>query len=242
MTAPMTVNRLATATSVKSGSTCTAVVDGTTVTLQCARDLTVAVGDVLFVSKFRAQWVAIARLYTAAPTLAEDNDTVPEPKPTTVSGTLVVPATDTVTWNGTTWVEGDVKQGSYGGGPNLTGAAFYGTKPTSLAGATAVSATLALRRLPRGLAFAAQAPTLRLITETSRPSGAPTLGSSTAGPALSPSGTNSAFDIPASWAQALIDGTAGGIGLFVSGGSPFIVLAGRSSWGPAFTLSIKWSR
>lgn len=237
-------NRLATATSVKAGSTCTALVDGTSTTVEVARDLTVAVGDVLFVSRFGAQWYALARVYATAP-VAVENDPVPDPKPSAISGTLVISPVYTGSWDGTRWRTDttDVYQGIYGtASGNHTGSAFYGDKPTSLAGATISAATIAVRRIARGTAFGAPVSTMRLVTDLSKPVGAPTLSSSTTGPALSVNATDEAFAIPVAWAQAMVDGTAGGIAFFDSDGSPFVAFAGSGSWGPAFSMTVNWSK
>lgn len=236
-------SRLVTALAAKTGSTTTANIDGVTTTIQVARDLTVATGDVLFVARFGAQWFATARAFSSAVTMPEDNDPPPDPKPSVVTGTLTVSPVETCTWNGSAWRtdNDDVYQGAYGGGANNTGAAFYGSKLTSLAGATVLSASIQVRRLPRGLSWISQPTTMRLITETTRPAGAPTLDNSSAGPELRIDET-ARFTIPDSWAQEMVDGTAGGIGFFDADGTPFVAFAGRGRWSPAFTMTINWSR
>jgi hypothetical protein len=237
------LSRLVTATAAKTGSTTTAMIDGEITTIEVARDLTVASGDVLFVSRYGSQWFALARAYPSAPAGVE-NDSTPVVKPSVVYGTLVIPPVDTASWTGTRWRtdDDDIRQGIYGTSGNHTGAVFYGTKPLSLNGAVVLSATAQIRRLARGLAFGPQPTSMRLITETTRPAGAPTLTSSTSGPSLGVDATDSAFAIPISWVQAMADGTAGGIGFFDADGAPFVVLAGRGSWGPAFTLTVQWQR
>ena len=54
--------------------------------------------------------------------------------------------------------------------------------------------------------------------------------------------TADAFTLPPSWVQALVDGTAGGIGFYNAAGTPFLVYAGRGSYGPAFTITAQWTR
>lgn len=240
----MTDNKIGIAQGTKSGSTVTVNIGGVMTAVQVARDVTPAAGDALIVTPVGSQWFAVGRAFAAAPTLAEDNDTAPEPKPGSVSGTLVVPPTDTASWDGVRWLTGDddVRQGQYGGSGNHTGAVFYGGKLTSLSGATVLSATVRVRRLPRGISFGPETTTMRLVTDLSRPTGAPTLSSSTTGPRLALNGTAAAFAVPAAWVQSMVDGTAGGLGFFDADGSPFVVLAGRASYGPAFALTIKWSR
>ncbi|MEV0156871.1 hypothetical protein AB0H57_24510 [Micromonospora sp. NPDC050686] len=231
---------LATATAAKSGSTVTATVNGTPTTVQVARDLAVASGDVLVVERIGSQWFAVARGFATAPT-AVDNDAPPTPRPAVTSGRLAVSPVETRSYRPAGGWRGDVDdvlQGDYGG--NHTGAAFYATKPRSLAGATVTAATVRVRRLPGG-DHAAQATTLRLVTEAARPAGAPTLGASTAGPALAVGGELE-FAVPLSWAQQLVDGTAGGLAVYDATGAPYVRLAGRGSWSPAFTLTIMWQR
>jgi hypothetical protein len=237
------LTRLVTATAVKTGSTTTAVIDGVTTTVQVARDLTVAAGDVLLVHLHGSAWFASSRHWSAAPAEV-DNDTAPNPKPSIVSGTLTITPVSTGSYlAGRGWRTSDdnVRQGQYGGTGLYTGAAFYGTKPRSLTGAVVTAASVAVRR-ETSPSFGAQTTTLRLITETSRPAGAPTLTSTTTGPSLTVGQTDTAFTVPTSWAQALVDGTAGGLGIYDGDGSPYVVLAGRGAWSPAFTLRITWQR
>lgn len=234
---------LATATAAKSGSTVTANVNGTVVTIQVARDLSVASGDVLIVSKIGREWFAIGRAFTAAPTPVEPNDPPPPPKPPQ-RGRLVIAPVETRSYRGTYgWRtdNSDVYQGQYGGWGNHYGCAFYGSKPRSLDGATVTDAKIRVRRLTAGT-YAAQTSTLRLMTNATRPGGAPSLTSSTTGPRLAVNATDDSFDVPNSWAQAMVDGTAGGLCVFDAGGSPYIRFAGRGSWSPAFTLTISWER
>lgn len=233
---------LATATAAKSGSTVTAIVNGVVTTVQVARDLTVANGDVLVVQRIGAEWFALGRVFTAATTVPGDNTSAPDPNPGTKTGTLVVSPVETRSYRNGSWRTDntDVYQGEYGGWGNHTGCAFYGTKPASLTGATVTSATIRVRR-ERGGAYAAQSTTMWLVTQATRPSGAPTLGSSTGGPSLAVGGETT-FSVPTSWAQSMVNGTAGGLAFYEADGSPYVVFAGRGTWSPAFTLTINWRR
>lgn len=237
------VNLLATATAAKSSGTVTATIDGTTVTVQIARDLTVAAGDVMLVHRVGSLFVASQRLFPAAVTVPE-NPAGPDPKPPSVSGSLSVSPVETRSYRSGSWRtdNNDVYQGAYGGNGNHTGCAFYGGKPRSLAGATVLSASVRVRRKSAGGITAAQSTTLRLVTQATRPGGAPSLGASTSGPRLKWGATDDSFDIPTSWAQSMVDGTAGGLGIFDASGSPYVILAGKGSWSPAFTMTIRWKR
>jgi hypothetical protein len=234
---------LAYAITAKSGDTCDVWINGTTTTVKVARDLTVAQNDLLLIQRTGMFWVAIQRLGTAAVTPQTGQGQAPPPKPPVVYGNTPFGPVETRSYQATRWRtdNDDVYQGQYGGNGNHTGCAFYGNGPRSLAGATVNGAYIQVRRKLGGGITAAQSTTLRLVTQSTRPGGAPTLTSSTAGPSLA-WGQAQAYGIPASWAQSMVDGTAGGLALFVGGGSPYVILDGRSHYGPSFTLTIIWQR
>lgn len=228
----------------KSSGLLTVGINGTDTVVQAARDTTFAAGDRVLVQRVGAVWVAVCRLDTAATADQPENATPPPAKPSTVTGTLTVAPVETRSYRSSGWRtdNADVYQGEYGGNGNHTGCAFYGSKPRSLSGATVTGASIKVRRPSKGGGASAQSTTLRLVTQATRPGGAPTLGSSTTGPRLKWGQTDNSFDIPTSWAQAMVDGTAGGLAVFDSGGSPYVILAGKGTWSAAFTLSIRWSR
>lgn len=234
------------ATTAKSGSTCTADIGGILTVVEVARDLTVVAGDGLLVARSGNTWYALARVGTAAPAVVPPDEAPepPKPKPDVQSGRLVVPPNSLGSYRGGSYRDdtSHIIQGNYGGWGNNIGAIFYGNKPRSLSGATVKKATVRIRRLSQGGQAAKQALTLRLVTERFRTSSSPTLTSSTPGPSLGWGQTSDAFVIPNSWAQAMVDGTAGGIAIFVAGGSPYVITAGKGDWGPAWTMTITWSR
>lgn len=232
---------LATATAAKSGATVTALVNGAVTTVSVARDLTVASGDVIVVTKVGSQWFALGRAYAAAPT-SPINQPGPPAQPTGVTGSLVVSPVETRSYRNGAWRTDNthVYQGSYGGAGNHTGAVFYGSAPRSLAGATVLSATAQVRRESGG-AFAAQATTMRLMVDSTRPAGTVTLTSTDAGPSLAV-GRSATFAVPTAWVQSMVDGTAGGLAFLDADGSPYVVFAGSADWGPAWTLTINWQR
>jgi hypothetical protein len=234
---------LATALTVKSSGVASFSIGETAVNVQVARDLTIAVGDVCLVQRVGSAWFALQRFYTAASTSPPNNTTPPPPKPAIVYGTLVCPPVETRSYRPAGWRtdNDDVYQGEYFGNGNHTGCAFYGSRPRSLSGATVNAATIKVMRPSRGGGASAQGTTLRLVTQSVRPAGAPTLGSSTTGPSLKWGG-QATFTIPDAWGQAIVDGTSGGIAVFDSSGSPYVILSGRSEWSPSFTLTIDWQR
>jgi hypothetical protein len=244
---PLGALQLVTATATKSGSTVAATHAGRAIVVQCARDLTVASGDVLVVGKVgagnHAQWFAVGRAFTAAPGYVDpDGGIAPPPAFTTPAGRLAIAPTFTGTYRDGAWVTGsnDVEQGIYGGAGNATGVAYYGAKPRALAGATVLAATVHVDRLPGGSA-SVQTSTLRLVTQADYDGSAPTLTSSTTGPALAPHSATD-FDVPTSWAQAMVDGTAGGLAVLDGDGSPFMRFGGRGDSAAAWLLSIDWTR
>ena len=231
---------LATATGAKVGSTVAALVNGQATTVQVARDLPVASGDVIVVQKIGSQWFALGRAYPSAPA-APINPPGPASQPGSVSGVSVFTPVETRTYESSWRTDNThVYQGSYGGSGNRTGCVFYGAAPRSLAGATVLSVSFWVRRQSGGV-YAAQTATMRLMTNATKPAGAPTLTSSTGGPILAVN-QQGQHAVPASWVQAMADGTAGGLAFFTGSASPYMVFSGIGDWSPAFTLSVVWQR
>lgn len=230
-----------TAATTVSGGTATVSVGGRSVVARVLRGVTLAVNDPVLISRQGASWWVLGRTTDSTPALIT-SDASPDPKPATTSGTLVVAPVSTGTYRGGGWLAADdVAQGVLGAYPDAAGAVFYGATPAALKGATVTAATVQVRRAPGGAA-GAPAATLRLVTEGVRPVGAPTLTSSTTGPALSPGGTAGAYAIPTAWAQSIVDGTAGGLGVSAASGAPYLRFTGLSGWAASWTLSITWTR
>jgi hypothetical protein len=132
----------------------------------------------------------------------------------------------------------DVYQGDPSGRGLNYGAAYYGAGPRGIIGATVTRARLRIRRQAGGSSFP-QAPTLRLLSPTVRPAGSPVAGAgaSVAGPALAV-GEETTYDLPTSWGQQLVDGTAGGVGTWVDPATdPYI----RTD-GPTLAVLLDWTR
>lgn len=232
------------AASTVSSGFATIKVGDTSISAQVVRGLTLAVGDPVLLVRAGSKYVVSGLTTASTPTSPEDPDVAPAPNPGNTNGTLIVSPIETKTYRPSSWTQtGDdsVYQGEYGGYGLNQGCVFYGTKPRSLSGATVTSATVAVRRI-RGGAYAAQTATLRLMTNATRPSGAPTLTSSTTGPTLAVDATNNSFTVPTSWVQAMVDGTAGGLAVYDADGSPYMKFAGRGDWSGAWVLKINWTR
>lgn len=251
-----------TALTASASGACLAYVAGIQVTVRVVPSLTVAAGATLLILRRGSTYWAIANL-TAAPSVpptppAEEtpttSDPAPAPKPTITTGTLVCTPVATSTWRDGKWrtdigssTSADTYQGRYSGSSfgRSSGFAFYGSKPRSLSGATVTKATVRLRRLTSG-DFGRRTPTLRLVSQSTRPSSFPTLNETTSGPSLGVAGqvspSEATFTLPTSWGQAMVDGTRGGLCITVASDSPYIRLAGRGSWSAAWTLTLYWRR
>lgn len=231
------------ATGAKSGGTVTVDTGGITVTMHAPRDLTLAADDPVVYLRIGSKWYVVQRYGEAAAAEQPDNPAPPPPKPTTVTGSRTFTPVETRSRQGSKWRtdNDDIYQGEYGSNGNHVGCAFYGNGPRSLAGATVTSAKVKLRRRSAGGAASAQDTTFRLVTQRTRPSGAPTLTSSTDGPNLK-WGASTTFTIPDSWAQEMVDGTAGGLAIFESDGSPYVILEGRGRYSASFSLTINYTR
>ncbi|MFG2328241.1 hypothetical protein ACGFMM_01310 [Streptomyces sp. NPDC048604] len=242
-----------------SGGAFLARVAGIDVTTRVMNGVSISVGNMVLMARMGSVYWAIGTT-PAAPVVAPtppdpggdddvSGDPAPAPKPTVTTGTLLCAPVATATYRSGWRSDGDplnsfdTYQGRYSGSNfgRMTGCAFYGTKPRSLAGATVTRATVKLRRLSSG-DFAARTATLRLVTQATRPAGAPTLNETTSGPSLAVGATTTGFVIPNSWAQAMVDGTRGGLAIHVDSDTPYIRLAGRGSWSAAWALTISWRR
>lgn len=250
---------IGTASSAVSANSITVIVNGIEVIARTLTGVSPSVGQSVMLQRIGSNWFVVG-VIPAVPVAAPPppaippdrppTDTPPPPKPKVRTGTLVVVPVSTATYRAGKWRSdtghsvdsADTYQGNWGSGLGInTGCAFYGGKPTSLKGATVTRIAIKMRRIQGGV-FGGQTMTLRLITQSRRPTGAPSLNESTAGPRLAVGGSVSTFILPNSWGTLLINGSRGGIGCFVSGSSPYIVTAGRGSWSSAWVLSISWRR
>jgi hypothetical protein len=246
-----------------SSNAVTAFINGTQTTIRTAVGLSgVSAGVPLLVSRVGSSYYAHAVLGappsvpsgSAAPPTVNPGTPAPPAKPVTTTGALVCSPTATSTWRDGSWRSDtqsinsfDTSQGRYAGSSfgDMTGFAFYGSKPHTVAGATCTAASVKLLRITGG-DYGLRASTLRLVTQTSRPAGFPTLNETITGPALGVSGqvspSSTTFTLPTGWGQALIDGGRGALAMSISGDSPYIVYAGRATWSAAWVLTIYWRR
>lgn len=163
----------------------------------------------------------------------EEPDETSPPTPTTTTVRLSPKATGTTRGGSVRPDTSDLYQGDWTGRGINSGMAVY--KARQLTG-TVTACSVRIKRLDAGV-YAAQSPTLRLMTQNSLV-GSPTWQDSQSGPAMKV-GDVRTVTLPDSWGQALINGTAGGIGIHVAGSSPYVRLAGKAAGFMTVTLKIR---
>jgi len=230
--------RVGEVTTTASGGKCSVRVDDQTLRLHVLRGYTPTVGDEALVAVRGANGYVFGALGTAppAPAPARDASDKPPPPEDPVYGADVFKPRQTGSYRGGSW-RGDTRdlyQGDWTGRGVNQGAAFYGNGPRGLRGATVRRVRVTLKRNSGG-SYGAVRPTLRLIAEKAR-AGAPNYIDNTLGPLLK-IGERQTFTLPDSWGAQLIAGTAGGVGIYVAGASPYVALEGS-----AMSLRIEWKK
>jgi hypothetical protein len=232
-------------TAVKSGGKIQVKVRGQKITARCPRDISPSVGDVVVMVRYgSAMWVLNRYFVDSKGNVDLGGDDPPGPG-TVVSGTTTFLPKFTGSYRRTVQVgwraDGDhIYQGATAQGNNI-GCAFYGDQMIPLAGVTVVSGYITARRGPGGPA-GAQTTTLWGLTQSTKPSGMPTLsGVSFTGPSLQ-IGATGRTDLHISVAQGLVDGTYGGLAVYDSDGAPYVRLNGRREYAGSFAVTLKWRR
>lgn len=143
----------------------------------------------------------------------------------------------TGTYRGTAWRTDttDLYQGQGTIAGVEYGAAYYGSALTALGASEALSGTVRMQRIRAGYA-SANTPRLRLLTNSDPPPGFPSFTVEIDGPLLSVDEAVT-VDLPLTWVTALLDGSAGGIGI---GGDAYMRIAGPSNWAPAMELTLTY--
>lgn len=203
-----------------------------------------AAGDLVLVARDSSGPVVLGKV-GAAPAPAEPPPAAPVPPPSTLTQrtvTILPSSTDSYRagqgWRG----DGTVRQGDYIGEAVYQGCAFYGAQLAGLGADLSAprSAVLTYVRQQGGV-FGAQSPTFHTLAQRTRPSGAPTRLSS--GGEGTPVAVNrsASWQLPAGLLDELLDGTAGGLGVYVGSSSPYIVLSGRSGSSVSMSLKVTFS-
>lgn len=164
-------------------------------------------------------------------------DMSPTPPPVPVQVTKSLRPISTGTYRGSSWRTDttDLYQGQGTVAGIEYGAAYYGSALTALGAVEALSGTVRIQRIRGGWAPAVT-PRLRLLTDIERPAGFPSFTQEFDGPLLSIDEI-ATVDLPLSWVTALLNGSAGGIGI---GGDAYLRLAGPSNWAPAMELTLTY--
>lgn len=220
------------------------LVGAQTMVAQCPQDLTVAAGDPVLMAKFGGSWHITQRYYTTGiGNILSDLNQEPPTVPVVRTGTNNFIPVRTASYRNGAWrTDNDhVYQGQYGGAGNHVGCAFYGTQIKTLAGAKVLKAHMHVRRRQGG-SYAGQSTTMVHVAEFAKPSGAPTIGGAYIGPKMRVGATDVAFAIDITLAQALVDGTYGGIGFYVASGSPYVIFTGIGEYAASMALTISWRK
>lgn len=191
------------------------------------------VGDWLSLLEADGQLFAFMLLGTSAggvvvpPTPGED---APETAQT-VTGSDTVPPTYSGTYRDGKWRTdtSHAIQGPSSWGMSR-GAAFYGRKLAALPGVI-TSMQVRVERESYGV-YAAQTPTMALLSGQSKPSGFPTVRDTTAGPSVRV-GETKWWSVPSGWLADINSGAAGGIGVVGTGNYMRIN-------GPGMRVTAKW--
>jgi hypothetical protein len=200
---------------------------------------TPAIGDVvLILTTPVGTSYAVCALATGTSPVPPDP---PHPPPTT--GTMTFTALSALTYR-TGGIRTDrtgVMSGDDGAGLNQ-GAWFYGTAPAAtLTGATITNARIYCDRRTGGPdgGIAISAYLHNTPTATAAP---PPI---TAGPTVIGTlavGDSAWLDIPVTWAQQIIAGTARGLGIYKGGSAPFVALASLEQTSQTGAISLDWQK
>lgn len=231
----------------------TVELDGTAVLVPTLAGTTYAVGQTVLVARDgrQAGYVLGAIGQPPAPPPPDPVYVPPAPKPaqqepgSTVkrySKTLLPSSTGT--YRGGSWRSTrNLYQGDWGGWGINTGAAFYGNQFVGLR-AKLTSPRSAVVRYSRtsGGVFGSQSPTFWTLTQRSRPSGAPTRRLSAVGDGVTTSGSDrhESWALPTAMLDELLSGQAGGLGIYVPGSNPYIVLSGPQEVATSLSITVNY--
>lgn len=193
-------------------------------------------------------WIIVGKQGTYTPPAPPPTQAPPPPAVNYYTASVVPVSTGSYRggWRSDT---SDLFQGDYTGRGINTGAAFYGDQIVGLGANLAwpVGITLTTQRIGGG-SFASVSPTLITIGDR-YPAGAPSGLASTAGVGLTIGATGTQLlpgsvttGAPTGMVLALMNGTAGGLGIYVASTTPYCGWAGLGTWGAAMSLSISYYR
>ena len=206
--------------------------------------VTVSVGDSVLLGRDGSAVYVVGRLGVApAPNPDEDTSPLP-PRPSLATKTVTFRPGYAGSYRGGGWRTDtpDVVTGDWssGFGPSQ-GRAFYGSGPSSLRKVVSVEwAQVVLRRKAGGVSGGQTLP-LVLLTDKDRPaSGAGSVRATTSGPSLAVD-QGIVWALPGSWAEDLVSGAAGGLGIGTGSSSPYIRTHSPSTAPDGWVLSIRYT-
>lgn len=174
--------------------------------------------------------------------LPTDPTTPPVPvEPGVRRRTAVIKPYFTGTYRGG-WRDGDeLFQGDYGGYGLNQGAAFYGNALKALHADTSrpYSIVVSYKR-NRGGDFSGQTPRFYTLAQKTRPAGAPTRDDGPSAGTAVAVGKTAKYTLPSTMALHLLNGTDGGLGIYLATSNPYVVLAGRSDYAAAMALTVTY--
>jgi hypothetical protein len=135
----------------------------------------------------------------------------------------------------------ELVQGDYGGYGLNTGAAFYGNALVALRADTSRPYTIDVTyKRTSGGDYSAQSPSFYTLTQRTKPGGAPTKDDGPSTGTAVAVGKVAKWRLPSTMALHLLNGTDGGLGIWRSGSTPYLKLAGRSDYAAAMTLRVAY--
>lgn len=136
---------------------------------------------------------------------------------------------------------GEVIQGDYGGYGLNTGAAFYGNALVALHADLTRGYTIDVTyKRNSGGDYSAQSPAFYTLAQKLKPGGAPTKDDGPSAGTAVAVGKVARWRLPTTMATHLLNGTDGGLGIWRSGSTPYMKLAGRSDYAAAMTLTVSY--
>lgn len=222
-----------------SGTLLTVALDDSVDPIVCRALLgtTYAVDDVVMVARDGTGSFVVGKMGSAAPPPVVENP----PAVKLVKRTATILPTFTDTYRSGRWLgTGEISQGDWGSYGWKQGAAYYGRQLAALDAdlTKSRSATLYYYRQSGGV-FGAQAPTVWTLSGNRKPSGGPSRLTSAVADSVAVNRAES-WKLPTGMLDELLDGTAGGLGIYVASSSPYIVLSGRQDYAKAFALAVTY--
>jgi hypothetical protein len=221
--------------------TCTVTIDGADNVCVTPGAPTLAANDIVAVLRDGNTGYVLGKVGTYTPPTT-DPEAPPVPvEPTVRRRTATIKPYFTGTYRGG-WRSGDeLFQGDYGGYGLNTGAAFYGNALKALHADTSKPYSIVVSyKRNRGGDYSAQSPKFYTLTQKTKPAGAPTKDDGPSTGTAVAVGKTAKFELSSTMALHLLNGTDGGLGIYLPSSNPYVVLAGRSDYAAAMALTVTY--